>query len=456
MKDLRGSDVLREFNARLARRWSIETGVIEGVYRIERGITELLIDRGIEAALIPHGSTDRPAADVVKILKDHQDALEGLFAFISDQRDLSVSYIRELHQQLCASQDTVVGMDPQGNRVEKKLRKGDWKKMPNNPHRQDGSVHEYCPPEHVNSEIENMVALHHQHLKDGVSPEVEAAWLHHRFTQIHPFEDGNGRVARALASLVLLRAELFPFIIDRDEQGAYISALEVADRDDDLRPLIRMVAKQQQGALLAALDLSRDVMRGQEAADSLEKTLAGAAEKIRQKQYKKQQDDFQAIETRTNVLIELCNNKLRETSQELKVRLVEFSGQYEIQTQQSDSDQGHWYHYQVAQLAQKLRYVANTHAWHRWARLRISGDPGGHLVFTFHQSGQDFRGVFMATAFYEARGNGEGESSKVVTPIVDEGFAITLNEDEERLHSRFKEWLDMAVAAGVLEWSNSI
>jgi len=42
--------------------------------------------------------------------------------------------------------------------------------------------------------------------ENRLSVEVRAAWLqHHRFTWIHPFQDGNGRVARALASLVFLK-----------------------------------------------------------------------------------------------------------------------------------------------------------------------------------------------------------------------------------------------------------
>ena len=43
-------------------------------------------------------------------------------------------------------------------------------------------------------------------------PEVEAAWLHHRFGQIHPFQDGNGRVARALATMIFLRAGFVPLV----------------------------------------------------------------------------------------------------------------------------------------------------------------------------------------------------------------------------------------------------
>ncbi len=50
--DLEQSGALAAFNQRLAREWSIETGQIEGVYDIDRGITQTLIERGIDADLI--------------------------------------------------------------------------------------------------------------------------------------------------------------------------------------------------------------------------------------------------------------------------------------------------------------------------------------------------------------------------------------------------------------------
>ena len=48
-----------------------------------------------------------------------------------------------------------------------------------NPHRPDGSVHEYCPPEqpeHVAAEMDRLINMHHAHTE--AVPEVEAAWLH--------------------------------------------------------------------------------------------------------------------------------------------------------------------------------------------------------------------------------------------------------------------------------------
>ena len=78
---LKGSNSLKEFSDRLQRQWAIETGIIERLYSIDRGITNLLIERGIEASLIPHGTADKPAEYIVDILKDHELVLEGLFDF---------------------------------------------------------------------------------------------------------------------------------------------------------------------------------------------------------------------------------------------------------------------------------------------------------------------------------------------------------------------------------------
>lgn len=98
-------------------------------------------------------------------------------------------------------------MDQFGDRREIPLLKGRFKEQPNNPRRPDGTIHEYCPPPQVDSEVENLLRW-----LDGYGEEdpiLAASWLHHRFTQIHPCQDGNGRTARVLTTLVLLRAQLY-------------------------------------------------------------------------------------------------------------------------------------------------------------------------------------------------------------------------------------------------------
>ena len=62
---------------------------------------------------------------------------------------------------------------------------------------------------------------------------AEAARLHHGLASIHPFSDGNGRTARLVMNLTLLRAGYPPVSLSPDHRATYYSALEVADTGDD-------------------------------------------------------------------------------------------------------------------------------------------------------------------------------------------------------------------------------
>ena len=95
--------------------------------------------------------------------------------------------------------------------------------------------------------MDRLLAIYNE--QTSLPVEIQAAWLHHAFTQIHPFQDGNGRVARALSSLVLVKSGLFPFVVFREERGRYISCLEAADRGD-LTGLIEFFRRSQRNAIL--------------------------------------------------------------------------------------------------------------------------------------------------------------------------------------------------------------
>ncbi len=59
---------------------------------------------------------------------------------------------------------------------------------------------------------------------------------HFRVTAIHPFADGNGRTARLLMNLVLLRAGYPPVAVRPEDRGGYLTALETASTAGDLTP----------------------------------------------------------------------------------------------------------------------------------------------------------------------------------------------------------------------------
>lgn len=57
-----------------------------------------------------------------------------------------------------------------------------------------------------------------------------AAYAHHQITRIHPFEDGNGRTARAVQNAILKHYGLPPAIIYPGEKKIYIGMIREADK----------------------------------------------------------------------------------------------------------------------------------------------------------------------------------------------------------------------------------
>jgi len=366
-RKLHSSDAVKKFNQQLSREWAIETGIIENLYFIDRDITQLLIEKGIETALIPHDSTDKPAREIVPYLIAQQEALEGLFSFVEHQSELSLFYIRELHQIFTQPQKTIDAVDAFGRKVQVPLLHGQWKQNPNNPTRRDGTVHEYSPAMQVQSEMERLISMHLEHTNKGVSPEIEAAWLHHRFAQIHPFQDGNGRVARALASLVFIRAGWFPLVINRDFRDEYIDALEEADKGS-LSKLVSLFAKLQKKTFVKALSLSENLLNHQE---PLKKVISAAIERLRGRKEKHLTQLQSKVFDLAEKLEELAEEKFGTVALEINNELKELQEDYFADVKRSDQSNDYWFRQQVIQTAKKLEYYADTRTYRSWIRLKI-------------------------------------------------------------------------------------
>jgi Fic family protein len=72
---------------------------------------------------------------------------------------------------------------------------------------------------------------------------IKAAIFHHRFVWIHPFFDGNGRTARLLSNLLLMKEGFPPAIILKNDRKKYYDALEKANQGSYAKlPLLFMQA----------------------------------------------------------------------------------------------------------------------------------------------------------------------------------------------------------------------
>lgn len=115
---------LKEFNARLRREWAVETGLLERIYTLDRGVTELLIERGLDSSLIPHDTVGQDPEHVVAVLRDHEAAIDFLFDVVKGRRSLTPGFVKELHALLTRNQATSAAVDSLGRRVEVTLARG--------------------------------------------------------------------------------------------------------------------------------------------------------------------------------------------------------------------------------------------------------------------------------------------------------------------------------------------
>lgn len=94
-----------------------------------------------------------------------------------------------------------------------------------------GSRYPAATPEKIPGEMEQLFEWV-QKEREKYHPVEFAAQLHKRFVFIHPFKDGNGRVARLLMNLALIQDGYLPAIVPPILRMDYVSLLEQAHKDD--------------------------------------------------------------------------------------------------------------------------------------------------------------------------------------------------------------------------------
>jgi len=247
-----------------ARAFAIETGQIEGLYTLRRGVTEQLVAEGFGSAVSGHTYEGVDDKTLQGLLRDQKSAYDMVFDDIASGRPLSAHMVKTWHQLLTRHQETVVGIDPNGRHVAIPFEtKGRWKIIPNNPRRQDGVLHEYCPPEHTAAEMDRFFDIYNKEVGPAGYPvHVEAAWLHHRFVRTHPFQDGNGRTSRLLMAWPYMKEGLPPPIISAVKKPGYLRALESADKGD-LKFFADHSAIEAESSLAEAIGLAEDILSGE-------------------------------------------------------------------------------------------------------------------------------------------------------------------------------------------------
>jgi Fic family protein len=383
-----------EARKRTLRRHAIETGIIERLYDVDWGVTEALVAEGMTLDAAEKEGAISP--NTLAMIRSQFDALEFLAEVARGRRSLTVQLIRELHLIITRHQPAYTATDQFGNQFDRELQHGEWKRWPNHVRRQDGSFMEYAPPEQVQQQIEILAELHGQ--MDRVHPVLRAAWLHHRFICVHPFEDGNGRVARALVLLDLLRDNCAPLVVDRTRRDEYIASLDAAN-EGDLSRLVRLFAELEIVALRSELHQPAEMPAG-----SAVNVARAYAERIRQAREVRHEERRRMADTLAGDLHTWLLERLPRFAAELEeaFKEVDSSARARVDSAVVASERSSWWRHQLIRAAREVNFWTNLTSGTWWVRLELRVmDRVLRYVVAIQAVGDRDVGVRAVTVFAE-------------------------------------------------------
>ncbi len=450
-----------EARRRTLRRHAIETGIIERLYDVSWGVTEALVAEGLTLEVAEREGGVSPGA--LAIINDQFEALTALVEAAREGRDLSVFFIRELHQAITRHQATYEARNSLGQVLQVPLRHGEWKSQPNHVIRSDGSVLEYTPPEHVQPQMERLVKLYAD--TSVLHPIVTAAWLHHRFIQIHPFQDGNGRVARALVLLILLRHDYAPLVIDRRRRDDYLDALDEANAGD-LAPLVRLFAGAEITALRSELTLPARAAGAPDTAVGVAKAYVERLRALRETDVAKLAAESgrlagemsQRITAHLEALADDLERTFREIDPEARQR---------VYTAAPPDPRAKYWFAQLVRAARQVDFYTNLAEGSWWTRLHLSilGQIMRYVV-AVQKVGHGETGVLAVTAFAERLlPRGEPDDTEDEPRLVPEQLLTLSSNDSvtlvhtDAVEERWQETaelIDRTLAAAVDEFARKL
>ena len=194
------------------------------------------------------------------------------------------------------------------------------------------------------------------------APKSKPRGSHHRFTQIHPFQDGNGRVARALTAAVFLRADCLVLVVrDEEHKERYLDALEAADRGD-LRSLVDLFADIQIRDLNEAIRAVRE-LRG----ESMVRVSETIAERAKRRRARSQERAERVMER----LLAMARTRFEEAGGELARAFSNEGVHLEARVLSDEPDKRDWWTWQIVEAAKEQAYYADLNRSRRWVSLSL-------------------------------------------------------------------------------------
>lgn len=305
-------EIQNRINQKFMLEFNYNSNHIEG-NTLTYGQTELLLMFG-------KVDSDAKMQDLEE-MKAHNVGLKMMQEEANDsERTLSEYFIKTLHKTLIREDYTVRKEQKDGSIVSYTVHAGQYKTRPNSVRTVTGELFEYASPEETPALMNDLVEWYNETSSKGTLSAIELASLfHYRYIRIHPFEDGNGRIARLLVNYILLQKGYPMIIIRSDEKENYLSALNRCDtvvglipsdgakaEIDQIQPFVECMEKCMERALIMRIKAAKGENIDEE--DDWKKKLKILSKKVQSSPYK------------TN---ELVNKALKENLFVLNDKIIE-------------------------------------------------------------------------------------------------------------------------------------
>lgn len=205
--------IVQNLHDDMVLRWTYNSNAIEG------NTLTLLETKVVLEGITIGGKSLREHFEAI----NHREAIAYVESIVAERRPLSEHELKSLHRLILKNID-----DENAGRyrsVNVQI---------------SGARHR--PPEHFKliDEMEAFFAWY-QGESQGLHPVHRAASLHSSFVKVHPFIDGNGRTARLLMNLELIKAGFPPTILPVERRVEYYESLDRAHVDGDEAPFLALM-----------------------------------------------------------------------------------------------------------------------------------------------------------------------------------------------------------------------
>ncbi len=298
--------------------------------------------------------------------------------------------------------------------------------------------------------MDNLIKIYEGLIKQEIHPLIIASWVHHAFTTIHPFQDGNGRIVRLIASLILIKANYFPITVLREEaKEKYIKSLEEADSGNP-QNLVKYFGEIQRRNIEEVLNL-REVSQ-----TSLDEVTNIFKKKLLDKRKKAQAEYEKLLADGREQIYNICYEFLNDCKYKLECDFDDSVTFYIGSGRPDDSTRQRYYYHQIVSYASQHNYFFNRNLPKSYFIFGFDLKDGQkyELGISIHHYGYNDSTIAIG-AFLEYKSS-SGDNADSTAPLNIKPHIISITNEAKPKEKNIKSHLEGILTVTIAQIASEI